>query len=75
MEFGYSISRAYSKAPMKFQKNIFVKLAEVGELFNNAIYFALYEAIIKLLILHEKRNKEGKCITFLTEIFVGTNSG
>lgn len=60
---------------MKFQKNIFVKLAVAGELFNNGIYFDLDAAIIKLLILHEKRDKEGKCITFLTEMCVGTNSG
>lgn len=58
--------------PMKFQKNISVKLAEAGELFNNRIYFDLDETIRKLLILHEEREKEGKCIPFSTEMLVQT---
>lgn len=75
MEFGFCISRTYSQHHMKFQKTIFVKLVETGELFNNGIYFDMHEAIRKLLILHKKRDKEGKCIPFLKEMLVDTNSG
>lgn len=60
---------------MKFQKTIFVKLVEIGKLFNNGIYFDMDEAIRKLLIRHKKRDKEGKYIPFLKEMFVDTNSG
>lgn len=60
---------------MKFQKTIFVKLAEIGELFNSGINFDMDEAIRKLLIIHKKKDKEGKLMSFLTEMSVGTNSG
>lgn len=64
---------------MKLQKNIFVKLAGlplVGIYLTTGIYFYLDEAIGKLLILHDKRDEEGKSSTLLTEmLFADTDLG
>jgi len=59
---------------MKFQTNIFVKLA--GSYLTPQVSFDLDEVIGNLLILCDKRDKERKYITLLTEmVFVGTDFG